>query len=373
MILFVDTEVTTWNNGNPFDERNFLVCVGYQTNDARSGVLFAGEQSDGFQQALREAELVVFFNAKFDLHWLRKQGYTLPKRIWCCQVAEFCLNRQSPRYPSLDDTAASYGVPGKFDYIKLNYWDKGINTDQIPRRELAEYCLQDIEATRQVYYKQLERVTPQNKTLLSVQMQDLQVLQEIEWNGLRFSPEVVKQKAQELEKQISDVQAKLDLFHSVPCFNWASPAHVSALLYGGTIVEEQRVPIGVFKTGAKVGQPRFQVVKVTHTLPRMYNPPKGSELAKAGTWSTDEDNLIKIKGGNPELIQGILKVKELAKLQSTYVEGLLKKHQEMHWPPNMLHGQYNQVVTQTGRLSSTNPNMQNISGDILDQFVTRWA
>lgn len=373
MILFVDTEVTTWNNGNPFDERNFLVCIGFDSDDGRRGILFAGEERSTFECLLREATLVVFFNAKFDLHWLRKCGYELPKRIWCCQVAEFCLNRQSPRYPSLDGTAASYGVPGKFDYIKLNYWDKGINTDQIPRGELTDYCLQDITATKDIYYKQLQRVTPQNKTLLSVQMQDLQVLQEIEWNGLRFDPEVVKGKEQQLAQQISEVQSKLDLFHAVPCFNWASPAHVSALLYGGSIVEEQRVPVGVYKSGEKVGQPRFQIVRVTHTLPRMYNPPKGSELAKPGTWSTDEDTLIKIKGGNPELIQGILKVKELAKLQSTYVGGLLNKHMEMHWPANMLHGQYNQVVTGTGRLSSTNPNMQNISGDILDQFVTRWA
>jgi DNA polymerase-1 len=104
----------------------------------------------------------------------------------------------------------------------------------------------------------------------------------------------------------------------------------------------------------------------------MYKPPKGSELVKEGTWSTDEDTLLKIKGGKKELIQGILKSKELAKLQSTYVEGMLNKHREKHWPPNMIHGQYNQVVTGTGRLSSSEPNMQNMSGEILDMFETRW-
>ena len=332
MILFVDTEVTTWNNGNPFDERNFLVTIGYQTDVGRSGILFNGKQGEDFTKLLNNAELVVFFHAKFDLHWLRKAGYQLPDRVWCGQVAEFTLNRQSPRYPSLDGTAASYGLPKKLDVVKSEYWDRGINTHEIPKSVLAEYCLHDVEITKQLYYKQQQRVTPQNKTLLSVQMQDLLVLQDIEWNGLCFNPEVVKEKAQKLAQQLTEVQSKLDLFHSVPCFNWASPNHVSALLYGGGIVEEQRVPIGVYKTGAKVGQPRFQVNKVTHTLPRMYNPPKGTELAKGGVWSTDEDTLMKIKGGNPELIGGILKAKELAKLQSTYVEGLLTKHMEMHWP-----------------------------------------
>jgi DNA polymerase-1 len=104
----------------------------------------------------------------------------------------------------------------------------------------------------------------------------------------------------------------------------------------------------------------------------MYKPPRGSELQKEGTWSVDEDNLLKIKGGKKELIQGILKLKELGKLQSTYVEGMLSKHLEMNWPPNMIHGQYNQVVTGTSRLSSSNPNMQNMSGEILDMFETRF-
>ena len=128
----------------------------------------------------------------------------------------------------------------------------------------------------------------------------------------------------------------------------------------------------MFKSGKRVGQPRFSVEKIEHVLPRMYTPPKGSELAKEDAWSTDEDTLLKIKGGKKELIEGILKVKELAKLQSTYIGGLLQKHNDMHWPENFIHGQYNQVVAATGRLSSSNPNMQNAAGEILDIFTTRF-
>jgi DNA polymerase-1 len=87
----------------------------------------------------------------------------------------------------------------------------------------------------------------------------------------------------------------------------------------------------------------------------------------------DEDTLLSIKGGKKDLIEKILKVKELAKLQSTYVSGLLKKHQEQHQEAGYIHGQYNQVVAGTGRLSSSNPNMQNFPEAILDIFETRFT
>ena len=372
MILFLDCETTTYNTGNPFDERNYLVCVGWRFKGGH-GIWYGGEFRSELERLLREARLLVFFNAKFDLHWLRKAGFDFSgKRIFCCQVAEFVLSRQSFRYPGLDDVAASYGIPGKFNRVKLEYWDKGIQTDQIPRPILTEYCLQDIEATRQIYYKQQERIKPSQRTLMSLQMQDLLVLEDIEFNGLYFNPGVVKAKRDILNREISEIQEQLDLYHAIPCFNWGSPDHLSALLYGGQIVEERRIPVGVYKSGAKVGQPRYSVERINHHLPRMYKPPKGSELAKEGQWSTDKDNLLKIKGGKKELIRGILRSKELGKLQSTYVDGMLSKHLEMHWPANMIHGQYNQVVTGTGRLSSSSPNMQNMSGDILDMFETRF-
>jgi DNA polymerase I-like protein with 3'-5' exonuclease and polymerase domains len=370
-ILFYDTEQTTYNKGSPFDPRNFNVLICWDYNGTRGHAFYDDPAGRGrFAELLRGCDVAVAFNAKYDLHWLRKLGLPLPKRNHCCQVAEFILERQSTPYPSLEGCATKYGVHGKFDVVQKEYWDKGIQTNDIPRPILLEYCAQDVEALKQIYYKQV--IPDHQKMLISITMQDLAVLEEIEWNGMHFNPNVVKEKQQQIATEIEQIKTKLNLFHNIGVFNWASNAHLSALLYGGTIIEEKRVPIGVFKSGAKVGQPRFRVEYVEHPLPRMYNPPKGSELAKAGQWSTDEDNLLKIKGGNKELIEGILRIKELGKLQSTYVAGLLEKHRAMNWKENYIYGQYNQVVAGTGRLSSTNPNMQNMSGDILDMFETRW-
>ena len=66
-------------------------------------------------------------------------------------------------------------------------------------------------------------------------------------------------------------------------------------LYCGTITTETRVPIGVFKSGAKAGQPRFKIIKTDYDIPRKLEPVKGSELAKEGYFSTDESTLMSVK------------------------------------------------------------------------------
>ncbi|MET1015038.1 MAG: DNA polymerase I [Paenisporosarcina sp.] len=73
-------------------------------------------------------------------------------------------------------------------------------------------------------------------------------------------------------------------------------------------------------------------------------------------YSTAADVLEKLEGKHP-IISHILLYRQLGKLQSTYIEGLLK---EIHQDDGKIHTRYQQALTQTGRLSSTNPNLQNI-------------
>ncbi len=338
------------------------------------GCYFADDPNvrEDLERLLRESTTLVFFNAKYDLHWLRKLGYDFSgKRIWCCQTAEFTLGRQASPYPDLDGTALAYDVGRKSTVIEDEYWSKGIQTNEIPRDVLADYATLDARLTYGVYLQQQEKVKPHQKTLFSLLMQDLLVLEEMEWNGLAFDKEYSLRKAKEVDTRIEGIQQQLDLFHSVPNFNWASNDHLSALLYGGTIVERRRIPVGVYKTGAKTGETRFRVEPVEHRLPRRYNPIRGSELAKEGFWSVDESYLAKLKG-DPKLIGAILEIKGLKKLVSTYLRGLPTKHEEAHQPDGFIHGQLVQCVAATGRLASNSPNLQNISKQATDIFVTRY-
>lgn len=307
------------------------------------------------------------------MHWLRKLGFSVEgKRIFDCQVAEYLLSRQTIKYPSLEDTAQKYLGRGKIDIIDKEYWSKGINTHEIPREVLGPYATLDTELTFKVYEKQKTLIPPHQERLFSICMQDLLVLQEIEWNGLYFNEEKSLERAEEIDKEIREIQEKLNLFHSVPNFNWNSTTHLSALLYGGKITIEVRIPAGFWKTGKKAGQVRYSKEAKEYHLPRRYTPFKNSKLEKDGVWSVDEKFLQKLKGDR-SLVEGILKIKELEHRNSTYLLGFPKRMRDMHWPKNIVHGQYNQCVTRTGRLSSDKPNLQNPDGEILDLIETRYG
>jgi DNA polymerase I-like protein with 3'-5' exonuclease and polymerase domains len=317
----------------------------------------------------------VFFNAKFDLHWYRRVGFKLYQNIWCCQLAEFLLSGQKIRYPSLEETAVKYGLGHKIDVIKLEYWDKGINTDEIPQGILAEYCIKDVDLTYQIYLKQLAQFkqNPALFKLFKLQCQDLLVLEEMEWNGQLYDEALCLQKAEVIQKEIDEISAKLKAIYPDIPINFNSPEQISAFLYGGKVYQETKEHVGYFKSGKQKDQPKYKNVTIEHVLPRLVEPLPNSGLAKDGVFKTDEGTLRKLKGPAAKKYVGLLlRLSELDKLNSTYYRGLPKKNQKHNWPQGMIHGQFNQVVVQTGRLSSSNPNLQNFAGDCLDVFVTRY-
>jgi DNA polymerase-1 len=324
------------------------------------------------REFIENHDTIVGFNLMYDLQWLWKSGLsTNGKRLWCCQVAEFILNNQRTPYPSLDETAFKYTGEKKLDVVKTEYWEKGINTDQIPTKILYEYAEQDAKLTAKVYLAQLELIPASKKNLYSIAMQDLEVLAEMRYNGMKYDAAFAAKRSEEILVEIETIKRELDLLHNVRSFNWASPDHLSALLYGGTIEEEIRIPVGFYKTGAKVGQARYSKEIVVHNLPRIYKPLPKTESAKGGTWSTAEDILQKLDDGT-KLISGILKLRGLSKLLGTYFKGIPEKAIQSCWSEGMVYGQFNQCVTSTGRLSSSAPNMQNISEEALEMFVSRF-
>lgn len=372
MILFVDVEVTTNSKGDPFDPNNTHVCTSWATDESTiPSVDF--ETTDEFRSALERSKLIVGFNLKFDLHWLKRLGFSFAeKRGYCCQLAEYLLSRQQHRYPSLDECAEKYLGEKKLDIVKTEYWDKGINTDQIPRNILSEYAKQDIRLTKGVFLTQQKLIPDHQKTLFSIQMQDLLVLQEMEWNGLKFDEDTSTERAKEVEKQIEKIQAELSLYHSVPGFNWSSNDHLSALLYGGSIAIKERVPDGHYKTGDKKGQIKFKILVKDYQLPRLFRPARGSALKKDGYFSVNEEFLTKLKGDN-KLLSGIMQIKKLEKRINTYLLGFPKTRIEHNWPKNILHTKFNQCVTGTGRLSSSDPNIQNLDGEVLELFESQYG
>jgi len=373
-VLALDTETTTWNKGNAYDSRNKLVCISYASPTSTIGS--GAHHSDNIvlvQNLLQGVRLVIGFNFKFDLHWLLKYGLSILRRkqIWDVQIAEFILSNQTNRLPSLNETALKYGFEPKLDVVKTEYWDKGINTDEIPWDVLEEYATRDAELTLACYHAQRKLMSPAQVKLCYLMCQDLQILQEMEGNGIPFDEQLCKQRSQEVDDKITEIKGKLKAIYPNIPINFASNDHLSAFLYGGTVKEDGKEHIGYFKSGQKAGQPKYKNIIIEHKLPRMFTPLKGSEMAKEGNYAVDESTLRKLKGKRA-LVDLILELSKLEKLNGTYYTGLVKLREEMHWEPGLLHGNFNQTIAQTGRLSSSKPNLQNFASELQDIFVSKY-
>lgn len=381
LVKACDVETTTSNKGNAFDNSNRLCFIGIGNQgyeiEYRSDFPY-GENLRKVQQEVDEADLLVFVNAKFDLHWLRKYGIQFEhKRIWDCMLVQFMLENQTHPYPSMNYMAEKYGLPQKPD-IKTEYWEAGIDTTEIPYEVIFDYLVHhDLPTTLEIYNIQKKLVEDKGevfKRLVSLHNQDLVVLADIEYNGLWFDEEGCLHEAERVEKEITDLRAELYTYHSIPEFNTESGDHLSALLYGGEIVIPRKELVGTYKTGERKGEDKFGWKHYTYYMPRLVNPLKNSELKKEGFYATGEDVLrsLKPRGDAKKIIEVILKLSKLEKMVGTYYKGLPKLRQTMNWTNNILHGNINQVVAATGRTSSTKPNLQNLSGDMKSLFGTRW-
>ena len=363
-IFSLDVETTTSNKGDPFDTTNRFVLGAWGTDVQCNRFLDA----DTVQQQLSRAQMVILFNAKFDLHWLRRIGctYSIRLPIWDCQLAEFILSNQKWKYPSLDEACERRGLPRKLDVVKSEYWEKGIDTDAIPFEVLDEYLQQDISCTYLLYKAQLDEFKkPEHKDkykLFRMQCYDLLVLEEMEYNGFLFDCEAARAEAFRLETDCAALdRAILDEYPDVP-INLASPDHISCMLYGGSIVTQIPIPIGVYKTGARAGQVKYKNIDQSYDLPRIVEPLKGSELAKEGYYGTSEDVLRNLKGTGKvgRIIENLLNRRGIEKLRGTYYNGIPDLIGLHNWADSIVHGQFNQCVVTTSRLSATKPNQQNL-------------
>jgi len=211
-VLAFDTEITTWNKGHAFDPRNKLVCWSYATADDSGALPWSLQKyRDELQQRITDADLLVLFNAKFDLQWIVKEGLTYnPHKVWDCQLAHFLMTNQTHRFPSLNEVAEYWGLSLKPDVVRTEYWEKGINTDQIPWHILEEYATHDAVTTYQIYLKQNEALQGNKRKMFRLQCQDLSLLREMEANGIPFDEDLCRKRSAEVETRIAEILKELE-------------------------------------------------------------------------------------------------------------------------------------------------------------------
>jgi DNA polymerase I-like protein with 3'-5' exonuclease and polymerase domains len=385
-ILTFDTETTTRNKGNPYDRTNRLVNIGWKCGN---GAVFVDYPSDGrpsqrTSDAFNMADVVVGFNLKFDLAWTRRWlNITVQdhQRVYDCQLAWFILTNQQHRYPSLNQVAEYFGLGQKIDVIKEEYWSKGIDTPDIPRDVLDGYLIQDVELTYQVYQCLQEAMPASKKKLVQLAMMDLLVLHEMEWNGLLYDKEKSLELAEEENRKLADIDKKLLDIVGVEGINFGSGQQLSAILYGGTIVKEEKEDyLFTYKDPKKVPVIKQRKVERQFHLPRLVEPLPKTETkneTKTGetVYFTNEPTLksLKAKGKAKQIIDLVLERAKIEKVVSSYYTGIPKLMTEMNWPENEVHGNLNQCTAVTGRLSSDKPNLQNLDKNGKKLFYSRYA
>jgi DNA polymerase I-like protein with 3'-5' exonuclease and polymerase domains len=300
-------------------------------------------------------------------------------------------------FPGLGEVAERRGMGTKLDRVASEYWSLGIDTNEVPWDILEEYCRHDVELTDQVYQQQRTELVGPMRRLFWLQCKDLLLLEEMEWNGLLYDVETARIAGQELQTEDAQIEEELRQLVGHPCVDLGSGDHLSSVLYGGTIWEQYReqytreLKDGTQKSKERWSRRPVEFGRLVKPLPRTELKPTNGvsdqELAEINRsrngegkvpysrhYSVSEPVLSKLpaRGRAKRIIELCLRKSRIRKLDSTYYTGLAAKIDEMEWSDGIIHGQLNQCVARTGRLSSSEPNEQNFDNDIKKLFGTRY-
>jgi DNA polymerase-1 len=269
----------------------------------------------------RNKEKAVGQNLKFDIPILSRHGIVIDKFHADTMLMSYVLNSTATRH-GMDKLAMYY-----LNYETIKYGDvagtasKQISFSEVEIDTASNYAAEDADITLRLFNKLeelLKEKPSQIKLLQELEYPLVHVLSRVEQNGAKIDKDKLKEHSKELSAKISDLTAQAYKISGEE-FNLDSPKQLLEVLY-----EKLKLP----------------VLKKT---------PKGQP-------STNEETLQRLSE-EYELPKIILQYRTLAKLKSTYTDSLIRIENPSS---KRIHTSYQQAVTSTGRLSSTEPNLQNI-------------
>ena len=124
-----------------------------------------------------------------------------------------------------------------------------------------------------------------------------------------------------------------------------------------------------------MGEVKYKWIDKEFDLRQLFEPLDGTELKRPGQYKTNDDTLQRLEGSEEsmKILKILLTRATLEKRRGTYYIGVPALSDTMGWTNNLLHGQLNQCVAKTGRLSSSKPNLQNFDSEIKSLFTTRYG
>lgn len=395
--LGLDVETSKKPRHFPYSEGSFLVSVilADRTGWVKTYVFNHSEAQDvnqqycieQIQEQVNQSQRLVAHNLKFDLMWMDFLGVKYDHcELFCTMVADYLISGQKKQTYTLDAVSERYGITPKIDRVKI-FWDSGYETDEIPLDILIPYGEQDT-INSLVLFQRMEPLIRKKGLgkLVRLHMTLLGILSNMEYNGMAVC-------CNRMEEYVSDLIKEQRRLHRelVKEFGWTvqltSGDELSAALYGGIVKRDhQEVYLTTrnctikepytfrYKSGRTATKYRNRVLRElvakTRKVTREHNvagvgfkPLPNSEKKKGGYWSTDKNTIAQLKAPNKKLqrIKKLLTDYSLVKkavesfLGANADAGLMNKIQM----DGALHPKFNQTVTSTGRLSSSDPNGQN--------------
>ena len=316
----------------------------------------------------------VSWNAKFEYKWLLKYGVTLMGRVFDGMLAKHLLDEERPH--GLKEMVARF-LPEWANYGKSQY--------DLPLEELSEYCSLDTDLTlrlfiffegrlmRKGFYPLFRNLfTPLTSVLGKCEFYGIQV----DRDYLTDLVDVYDDKIAEQDKKLRSIPivAKYDrlrLRDKKDIMIETLEDEIEELRYNdgkANLIASRKLKIKQYSTNQfitkkdreamaplNLGSPK-QMIDLFYESERGFQFPI-IEKTDSGAPSTAEDIIIKLKEYDKHgFIDGLLELRGLEKLQSTYIRGILA----ILGNDDLIHSNYKIHGTVTGRLSSTEPNMQNI-------------
>lgn len=328
-------------------EKQKSVCFDTETtgldalNAELVGIAFSYEKGKGFyipfpenqEEALILIEkLKPFFenediekigqNLKYDLKILANYGVSVKGKLFDTMIAHYLINPDMRHNMDiLSETYLKYS-PKSIEELIGKKGKNQKSMKDVPLEEVKEYAVEDADITFQLkeHFQPILEKVGTKKLFDEIEIPLVEVLAAMEREGIRLDVDFLNTMSKEMQVEIDAFQAKIFEIAG-ETFNLASPKQLGDILFDKL----------------KIGGPK-------------------QKKTKTGQYATGEEILSYLAKDN-EIVRHILEWRQLVKLQNTYVDALPNQVNEK---TGRVHTDYMQTVAATGRLSSNNPNLQNI-------------
>ncbi len=261
-------------------------------------------------------------NLKYDMNVMARHGIELRGIAFDTLLESYVLDATATRH-DLDSLARRYLGVDTIHYVDVaGKGAKEIGFDQVPIEKAGPYAAEDAEIVLRLHrtlWPRLQAEPALARLLREIEMPLVPVLARMERAGVRIDSAMLALQGEELARRMAEREARAEALAGHP-FNLGSPKQIARVLY-----EELGLEV-------------------------LARTPKGAP-------STAEEVLERLAAKGHELPRVILEYRSLAKLKSTYVDQLPRR---VNPETGRVHTSYHQAVAATGRLSSSDPNLQNI-------------